>query len=216
MSFPSDAFTTIVHPEVTAYLGRLGGADDPLIPVLEDYARERRFPLVGRGSGRVLEQLTALIGGRRVFEFGSGYGFSAFFFARAVGETGEVIGSEKDAHEILAHHRLFAGHALARRIHIHQGDAFEVFNNTEGTFDVVFLDLHKQGYLPALQLALPRVRPGGLILADNVLWGGKTSRPAVDPDTAALQQFNIKLFEDPRLDTSILAVGDGLAVARVR
>ena len=229
MSSPDDAFTSIVHPEVSAYLERLGGEDDSLISTLEDYARERHFPLVGRSSGRVLEQpllrfggrervleqLTRLIGGRRVFEFGSGYGFSAFFFARAVGEGGQVIGSEKDGHEVEAHARLYGDHPLRARIQIHQGDAFEIFDGLEGSFDVVFLDLHKQGYRTALNMALPRVRPGGLILADNVLWGGKTSRVAADPDTAALQAFNAAIFEDPRLDTSILAVGDGLAVCRV-
>ncbi len=215
MSSPDDAFTSIVHPEVSAYLERLGGEDDALISTLEDYARERRFPLVGRSSGRVLEQLTRLIGGRRVFEFGSGYGFSAFFFARAVGEGGQVIGSEKDGHEVEAHARLYGDHPLRARIQIHQGDAFEIFDGLEGSFDVVFLDLHKQGYRTALNMALPRVRPGGLILADNVLWGGKTSRVAADPDTEALQAFNAAIFEAPRLDTSILAVGDGLAVCRV-
>lgn len=215
MSSPTDAFTAIVHPEVSAYLERLAGSDDPLISALEDYARERHFPLVGRSSGRVLELLTRLIGGRRVFEFGSGYGFSAFFFARAVGEGGEVIGSEKDQHEVDAHARLYGDHPLRARIRIHQGDALEIFDGLEGSFDVVFLDLHKQGYRTALQMALPRVRPGGLILADNVLWGGKTSRVAADPDTEALQAFNTAIFEDPRLDTSILAVGDGLAVCRV-
>lgn len=215
MSSPTDAFTSIVHPEVSAYLERLAGADDPLISTLEDYARERHFPLVGRSSGQVLELLTRLIGGRRVFEFGSGYGFSAFFFARAVGEGGEVIGSEKDQHEVDAHARLYGDHPLRARIRIHQGDAFEIFDGLDGSFDVVFLDLHKQGYRTALEMALPRVRPGGLILADNVLWGGKTSRVAADPDTEALQAFNTAIFEDPRLDTSILAVGDGLAVCRV-
>lgn len=215
MSSPTDAFTAILHPEVSAYLERLAGADDPLISTLEDYARERHFPLVGRSSGRVLELLTRLVGGRRVFEFGSGYGFSAFFFARAVGEGGEVIGSEKDQHEVDAHARLYGDHPLRARIRIHQGDAFEIFDGLDGSFDVVFLDLHKQGYRTALEMAVPRVRPGGLILADNVLWGGKTSRVALDEATEALQAFNTAIFQDPRLNTSILAVGDGLAVCRV-
>lgn len=215
MSHPHDAFTSIVHPDVRAYLGALGGADDPLVDRLEAHAIERNFPLVGRASGRVLELLTRMVGGRRVFEFGSGFGFSAFFFARAVGEDGEVLGAEKDAHELVVHDRLYADHPLRARVHIAQGDAFEVFDATTGSFDVVFLDLHKAGYLEALRRALPRVRPGGLILADNVLWGGKTARPAQDTDTAVLQRFNETIFGDPRLQTVILPVGDGLAVSRV-
>lgn len=216
MSAPSDAFHTIVHPEVTAYLSQLAGAEDPLVDALEAYAVERRFPLVGRASGRVLALLTRLIGGRRVFEFGSGFGFSAYYFASAVGAGGEVVGSERDPWELDAFARLYAGHPLAERIRIHNGDAFEIFDATPGLFDVVFLDLHKLGYPEALRRAVPRVRPGGLILADNVLWGGRTARGAEDPDTAALIAYNQAIMTDPRLESVILPVGDGLAVSRVR
>ena len=91
MSHPSAAFHGIIHPEVKDYLGRLAGDDDPLLDRMEAYCRERGFPLIGRQSGRWLELLTAMIGGKRVFEFGSGFGYSAFFFARAVGANGVVI-----------------------------------------------------------------------------------------------------------------------------
>lgn len=216
MSSPSDAFHTIVHPEVMGYLAELGRDEDPLVGALEAYAIERRFPLVGRASGRVLALLTRLIGGRRVFEFGSGFGFSAYYFASAVGEGGEVVGSERNAWEFEAFTRLYQGHPLAARIHIHPGDAFEIFDASPGLFDVVFLDLHKLGYPEALRRALPRVRPGGLILADNVLWGGRTARSEQDPDTVALSTYNRMIMEDARLESVILPVGDGLAVSRVR
>lgn len=216
MSSPSDGFTSIVQPEVSAYVNQLAGDDDPLAHRLEAFALERGFPLVGRASGRVLELLTTLVGGRRVFEFGSGFGFSAFYFARAVGDRGEVIGAEKDAWEIEAFERLFWRHPFRHRIQIGHGDAAAIFRATKGAFDVVFLDLHKAGYLDALELALPRVRSGGLILADNVLWGGKTARPAADADTAALQRFNERIFQHERLSTTILPVGDGLSLSRVR
>lgn len=218
MSHPADARVPIVHPDIDRYLGELAGDDDPLVAAMEAYGASRGFPLVGRASGRWLELLTRLVGGRRVFEFGSGYGYSAFFFARAVGEGGEVVGTEKDAHEIDAHERLFAGHPLKARVRLHLGDAFATFAATPGSFDVVFVDIHKQGYVAALEAAVPRLRPGGLLLADNVLWGGKVTRPAApdDDSTAALQDFNRRLFADPRLDVAILPACDGLAVARVR
>ena len=89
--------------------------------------------------------------------------------------------------------------------------------NLTGDFDVALIDIEKVDYPKALEAALKRVRPGGLILADNVLWGGKTARQA-DPDdegTAALQSFNQQLFNDPRIQTSILPTGDGLSVSLV-
>ncbi len=215
MSFPVDAFTGIVHPEIRSYLSSLAPPDDPLLDQLEAYGQERGFPLVGRSSGGWLELLTRMIGGRRVYEIGSGYGYSAFWFARAVGPDGRVYGSEKDAHELDAHRRLFAGHPLAERITLEQGDGLEILDALPGSFDVIFLDLDKARYPLALERAVPRLRPGGLLLADNVLWGGKTARAAGPEDhaTASLQRYNALAQADRRLQTQILPVGDGLSVS---
>ncbi len=216
MSHPQDAFTTLLHPEIKQHLAELAGGDDPLLERMEAYAASRGFPLVGRDSGRWLELLSRMVEARRVFEFGSGWGYSAFFFARAVGEGGEVWGAEKDAWELEAHRELYAAHPLRHRIFIQHGDAFEVWEKTPGVFDVVFIDLHKEGYLRALRAGLSRLRPGGLILADNVLWGGKVARLAEPGDlaTVALQEFNRVVFSDLQLEAAILPAGDGLLVAR--
>jgi caffeoyl-CoA O-methyltransferase len=217
MSHPHDAFTGIVHPEVRAYLDGQRHSDDPLLHAMEAEAAPRNFPLVGRQSGWWLELLTRSIAGRRVFEFGSGFGYSAWFFANAVGPAGEVVGSDNGPHEVEAHERLWAGHPLKPRVRIVLGSAFDVFAATPGTWDVVFIDIHKEGYVDALDAALPRVRKGGWILADNVLWGGKVTRPAAadDANTATLQAFNRRIGSDPQLQSLILPVGDGLAVCRV-
>jgi predicted O-methyltransferase YrrM len=215
LSLPIDAFTGILHPEVKAYLEALPEKPDALLQALSDYAAERGFPLVGRSSGRTMALLLQLIGGKRVYEFGSGFGYSAYFFARAVGANGEVHGAEKDAWELEAHARLYAGSPLIQRIHLHEGEAFAVLEGLEGDFDAFFLDLDKVDYPRALAVAKTRLRPGGLIFADNVLWGGKTSRevPEEDEGTRALQVFNRLVHEDPELQTVILAVGDGLSVS---
>ena len=162
-----------------------------------------------------MELLCRSIGARRVFEFGSGFGYSAYFFARAVGPEGEVIGSEKDAHELDDHRRIYGNHPLASRVDIRQGGAFEVLDATEGLFDAVFIDIDKEAYPRALERAIERVRPGGWIFADNVLWGGKVARePAPDDiSTDAIQRFNRLLRSDARLQTDILPVGDGLSVS---
>jgi predicted O-methyltransferase YrrM len=157
-----------------------------------------------------------LMGADRVFEFGSGFGFSAYFFAQAVGASGEVHGSEIEPWAIEMHRTLFSDSALASRIQIHQGDAFDVFASLEGLFDVVFLDLEKVDYARALAVAMPRLRSGGLVMADNVLWGGKTARAPQNGDacTAALQSFNRLIHQRDDLESVILPVGDGLSVSR--
>ena len=143
MSFPADAYTGIVHPEVRAYMARLDPAPDALLEKLEAYAERRGFPLIGRESGRWLELLTRMTGGRRVFEFGSGFGYSAAFFARAVGAEGEVHACERDSWEQEAFEAHFNDPVLKARITYHLGDAFEVFGALPGTFDVVLIDCNK-------------------------------------------------------------------------
>jgi len=217
VSTPRNAVSAILDPMVHSYLRGLAPEEDPLVDRLASHAEARGFPLIGRDSGRWLELLTRAVGGRRVFEFGSGFGFSAFWFARAVGPEGQVIGSEKDAHEIEAFHELYGDHPLRARIDIRQGMAMEVFASTEGPFDVVLLDLDKEGYVDAMEAAVPRLRLGGLLLADNALWGGRVARPEIDDSsTRALRAFNERLLSDPALDALILPVGDGLGVGLKR
>jgi predicted O-methyltransferase YrrM len=152
-----------------------------------------------------------------VFEFGSGFGFSAYYFARAVGPDGEVIGSECDAHEFDDFDTLFKNDPIRERITIHHGSAIDVFHSTRGPFDAVLIDIDKEDYVSALEAAIDRVRPGGLILADNVLWGGRTAQPSADDDAATktLKAFNNRIFNDERLLTGILPCGDGLSVSLV-
>ena len=217
MSAPSNALFRILNPDVKHYIEQLAGDPDPLERALADHAQHREFPLIGMTSGRWLELLTRIIGGKRIFEFGSGFGFSAFYFARAVGEQGQVLGSDFDAHELEDFERLYGDHPYRQRVDIRIGSAFDIFADTEGDFDVVLIDIDKEGYPAALEAALPRVRPGGLIMADNVLWGGRVTSepPADDTATPALRTFNTMLHNHPKLQTGIIPVGDGLSVSLV-
>jgi len=217
MSAPSNAIARILNPNVARYIETLSTERDPLESVLAKHANTRDFPLIGKTSGRWLELLTCMIGGKRVFEFGSGFGFSAFYFARAVGESGHVIGSDFDAHELDDFKTLYGDHPYKSRIDIQIGSAFDIFDATDGVFDVVLIDIDKEDYPQALECALPRVRKGGLIMADNVLWGGRTaSEPeAGDTATPALQQFNHTLHNHPKLLTGVIPAGDGLSVSLV-
>lgn len=222
MSHPVDAFTGILHPEVRAYLRGLSrqaplpAADQALHDRLEALALDRGFPLVGQESGRALELLTRAIGARRVFEMGSGFGYSAFWFARGVGPEGRVLGSEKDAWEHEHFDRLWGDHPLRARVHLAHAGAFEALAAVDGPLDVIFVDIEKAGYPRALEAAVQRLRPGGLLLADNALWGGKVARAPGAEDqsgTDALREFNQQAHTHPGLLSLILPVGDGLMVS---
>ena len=215
MSHPVDAPTYVLNPLVRDYLDGLRGADDPLLSKMERYGETRGFPLVGREAGHWLELLTKLIGGERVFEAGSGYGYSAFFFARAVGPQGRVTCTEKDEWEEEAFERLYLGHPFRDRIDYRRADAIEVLQSSSTPFDVAFIDVEKRDYVRLLEALVPKLRIGGLLLADNTIWGGKVATPAAPDDlsTLGVQAFNRRLFEDSRLQSAILPACDGLSVS---
>lgn len=212
MSLPRDALSPIVDPDVQAYLATLSPPDDALLGRLEAHAAERGFPLIGQAAGRWLELLVRAIGGRRVFEMGSGFGYSGFFLARAVGAEGEVHLTEWDHEDVDRFSAFYRGHPLEPRLSMHHGRAEELLAKTSGLFDAIVLDLEKEDYIAALAQAVPRIRPGGLLLADNSLWGGRVARDVHDPTTCAVRAFNEQLHAHPQLMAAILPAGDGLAV----
>jgi caffeoyl-CoA O-methyltransferase len=218
MSHPVDATKDILHPEVARYIQDLTTSPDPLVERMEHKAQALGFPLVGRRAGRWLELLARMVQARRVLELGSGWGYSTYWLARGVGPEGTVLGTESDPDRIAEHRQLFEGHPLASRIRMQQGEALAVLRSMEGPFDMVFVDIEKEDYPRALELAVPRIRPGGLLAVDNVLWGGKVTRPAAPEDiaTRGVRRFNDLLHNDPRLEAAILPADDGLAVAWVR
>lgn len=205
----------IVHTDVRRYIASLSSETDPHVIRMAMHAKELGVPRVDLSAGHWIELLTQMVGARRVFEFGSAFGFSTYFLARAVGPGGEVHGSEIKDELLAQHEQLFAGHPYRDRMTIHKGGGLEILAGLEGSFDVIFIDMDKPGYPAALRAAVERVRVGGLILADNVLWSG---RVAVNPDpddanVIALREFNRIAHSDERLRTSILPASDGLSVS---
>jgi len=209
-----------VAPEIERYLHQLTDprTDDPVLREMEQRARENEFPIVGRLVGVFLKQLAAMIGARRVFEFGSGYGYSAFWFAQAVGASGEVYCTDGDAeNQVLAEDYL--GRAgLWGRIRFQVGVAQEIFPQVAGPFDICYNDVDKGDYPEVWRLARERIRPGGLYIADNALWYGRVAveNPVdvVPGWTEAVMEHNRLIFEDPEFETFVNPVRDGVLVAR--
>ena len=208
----------ITDPLIEEYLGRLLGSPDPVEADLRRYADERGdFPLISPVSGQLLTQHALLVEAQRVFELGSGFGYSAFWFARALGPGGSVTLTDADP-DNLERARAYLGRAgLVDRCRFEPaGDALEVLARADGRLDIVYIDVEKREYPRALALALPKLRPGGLVLAQGVLWGGAVARGETDPSSAALREFLRIAFGSEGLVTTILPVGDGLSVTLKR
>ena len=208
-----------VNPVIEDYMrGLLDHTDHPALIEMEMLAQKNNFPIVGRLVGVFLETMVKMINARRVFEFGSGYGYSAYWFAKAVGSKGQVICSEADfLNKDKAEHYLSAAN-LWDRIDFRVGMAQAIFTQTDGLFDICYNDVDKGDYPEIWLTAKDRIRPGGLYIADNVLWRGRVALEHyadVFPGwTEAVRKHNQLIFNDPDFDTFINPTRDGVIVAR--
>jgi predicted O-methyltransferase YrrM len=197
---------------------RLARFDEPVLLDMEALARERRFPIVGRNVGVTLEVLARSVGARRVAELGSGFGYSAYWFARAVGPDGEVHCTDGDPENRPKALGYLSRAGLAGPIRWHVGDAVANLREVEGEFDVVYNDIDKGGYPDAWRAARERIRVGGLYLCDNVLWSGQVAEPEADhgrdeKTTDAILEHNRLVAEDERYVSSIVPTRDGVFAA---
>ncbi len=208
----------IVDPRIEAYMEeRLRRYDDPVLLEMEAHGEEHDFPIVGRNVGVTLEVLARSVGAKRIMELGSGYGYSAYWHARAVGPDGEVHLTDGDPENEVKAAGYLKRAGLADRVRFHVGDAVTEFGRLGGEFDVIFNDIDKDGYPAAWRAASERIKLGGLYVCDNVLWYGRVA--VDDPDdrrpgyTEAVVEHNRLIAEDERYLSTIVPTRDGVMVA---
>jgi caffeoyl-CoA O-methyltransferase len=198
---------------VEDYIYNLLPERDSVLSSMEDLAEKNRIPIVGPAVGRLFYQLARLVNARRVFEMGSAIGYSTIWWARAVAPGGKVYytdGSPANARQAEDYIRL-AG--VRDRVEILVGDALDLFDRIDGEFDIIFNDVDKHDYPRVFEKAAGRVRIGGLLVADNVLWSGRVADAKVnDADTAAIRRFNELLFSDGRYEPALIPLRDGIAI----
>lgn len=204
----------ITAAPVEDYLYSLLPPRDEVLAAMEKEAEKRDIPIVGPAVARVLHQLALISGAKTVFELGSAIGYSTIWWARAVGEAGRVIYTDGDRKKADEARGYFERAGIADRITIKVGDALEFLSEEKREYDIIFCDLDKEDYPRALKLALPRLKSGGLLVADNVLWSGKvTQANPTEASTKAIQEFNRMLYGSRDLFTTVLPIRDGVAVA---
>ena len=218
-SIPNYSVLIPVNPVIEDYMrGLLDRTDHPVLIEMESLAQKNNFPIVGRLVGVFLETMAKMINAQRVFEFGSGYGYSAYWFAKVVGSTGQVICSEADFLNKEKAERYLGAANLWERIDFRVGMAQEIFTRTDGLFDICYNDADKGDYPEIWLMAKDRIRPGGLYVADNVLWRGRVALEHytdVFPGwTEAVREHNQLIFNDSDFDTFINPTRDGVIVAR--
>jgi caffeoyl-CoA O-methyltransferase len=208
-----------VDDRVADYIaGLFAREDDVLRAIREESDRSGLPPIaVPAETGRFLQVLLAAISARRVLEVGTLGGYSAICMARAMGAEGRVLSLEIDQGHAGFARRHIARAGLEENIEVRVGPALAILPALDGErFDAVFLDADKEPLPTYLEWALRLVRPGGLIIADNALRGGRVIDDAeTDPGTTGVREFNRRLAADPRLTGIVVPIGDGVAVGVV-
>jgi caffeoyl-CoA O-methyltransferase len=209
----------IVDPRVEEYMQGLAARhDEDVLLEMEREGAARDFPIVGRVVGVTLEVLARSIGARRVFELGSGFGYSAYWFSRAVGPDGEVHLTDGNPEFEKAALDYLGRAGLAGPIRFHVGDALEELARVDGEFDVIFNDIDKQDYPRAWEAARDRVRVGGLYVCDNVIQAGGSNAATGEDDrhdgwAQAIDRHNRSVAADDRYLSTLLPIRDGDLVA---
>lgn len=206
--------TPIVPEKVQDYLKGLAPRRDRVLTRMETLAARERIPIVGPLVGTLFFTLARAARARRVFELGSAIGYSTIWWARAVGPRGRVFYTDGDPKNAERARRFIAEAGVAKQVTILVGDALTMLEHTPGQFDIVFNDVDKWEYPRVFRQALPRVKPGGLLVSDNTLWSGRVADPAeADEWTAAIRRYNRLAARTRGVVTAVLPLRDGVSVS---
>lgn len=205
---------SFTEKKVEKYMYDILPKRDTVIAEMESYAKKHDVPIVGPAVARMLYLLAQISGAKRIFEMGSAIGYSTLWFARAAGPEAEIYYTDGDPANAAHARGYFERAGVQSRIHILTGDAVKLIDQVAGEFDLVFIDVDKPQYPAAMEKAVGRLRPAGLLIADNVLWSGKVAGVAKDASTRAIQKFNKLIYSSAELFPVIIPLRDGVAVCR--
>jgi caffeoyl-CoA O-methyltransferase len=207
---------SMFHSRLVDYLDSLVPPRDPVMQEMEAYAKEVRFPIIGAAAGYFLYQTARMMGAKRIFELGSGYGYSTAWFARAVKENGGGVVHHVVWNEDLSQKaRGYLGRlGYDDIVQYHVGEAVETLKQTDGVFDLMFNDIDKDGYPASIPVIKEKLRPGGAMAIDNMLWHGAIFDEADrSPSTLGVQEVTRMLTTDPDFISSLIPIRDGVILA---
>jgi caffeoyl-CoA O-methyltransferase len=205
----------ILQPEQETYLERLLPPRDPLLREMEERAAREDVPISDPEVGKLLGVLARATGARRILEIGAAIGYGAIWLARGAPEA-RVQSIDVNPERLAVARGYLERAGVADRVELIEGAALEVIHRLDGPFDLVYVDAVKTDYRRYLDTVLPKLRVGGVIVCDNLLWGGQVAAPdegREDRDADALRAFNGYLMMHPQLQAVVLPLGDGVGIA---
>jgi len=203
----------ILQRAQAVYLDTLTPPRDPLLARMEEFAAKHDHPIADPEVAQLERILVRAAAPRHILEIGTNIGYSVIVMGRECGRETVLETIELDAKTIATAKEFVAAAKLRCEVRFHHGAALEILPRLAGPFDFVFIDCVKSEYEAYLDLVLPRLRPGALIVCDNLLWKGWVAEGKHDRATDALRAFNARITSDPRLTTIVLPLGDGTGVS---
>ncbi len=203
----------ITEPKIADYIANTTPPDDPVIEEMNTYMKEHKFPSLGPQVGRLLYLLVKMSGAKRIFEFGSGFGYSLYWMAIAAPDDAQLLGAEYERDNVHRANEFLRRGGFSDKAEVRCGEAFEVFKSLDGEFDIILSDAEKSQYPEIFRLAADRLKVGGLFLCDNVLWGGEVLDDYGDRSATAIKEFNELIFADTRFTSIIVPIRDGLSIS---
>jgi caffeoyl-CoA O-methyltransferase len=198
---------------IDKYLLKMTPARAGVLRDMEAYGYRRNFPMIGPLVGRLLYQLACGVKAKCIIELGSGFGYSAIWFAMAVGAKGHLILTDTDASNRDTALEFFKRAKLKCSIEYHVGDALAITKEISQKCDILLNDIDKQDYPKTIPIAAKLVRKDGLFITDNLIWSGKVMNARQDNQTRAIVDFTRRLYKDKRFFTTIMPIRDGVAIA---
>jgi predicted O-methyltransferase YrrM len=203
----------IVNPNIEEYLRGLTPVEDEVLAEMEELGRERGFPIVGPLVGRLLYQLAVMTRAKKVFEMGSGFGYSSYWFAKAIGNEGLVVFTDLSQKNAKMAEDFFRRGGIEGEIRIHVGDSLQILRQFEEKLDIIFNDIDKEHYPLVVDQAYKKLKPGGLFITDNVLWHGKVLTEDSSPGTKGIKEFTRLLLAHDGFFTTIIPIRDGISLS---
>ena len=203
----------IVYDEIDNYMDGLANRGDAALVTVEKQGLKEGWPIVGAAEGSFLHILARSLRAKRILELGTAIGYSGTWLARALVDGGELVTVEHDPETAALAQKNFEKTGVVSKVRILVGAADRILRNLKGPFDFIFNDIDKAGYPAVLEPCIERLRVGGLLVADNVLWHGDVARKVRSAETAAIRTYNERLAKDPRMIATIVPLRDGVSIA---
>ena len=199
----------IVYEEIDNYVDGLANRGDAALMAVEKQGMVEGWPIVGAAEGSLLHILARSVRAKRILELGTAIGYSGTWLARALADGGELVTVEHNPKTAALAKKNFEKTGVSSKVRIVVGTAEEALREAKGPFDFIFND----GYPAVLEPCIERVRAGGLLVTDNVLWHGDVARKDRSPEVLAIRTYNERLSKDPRMIASMIPLRDGISIA---